>query len=80
MAKDPHSADMVAALDAPDGSLDVANSTQYIFLHPLVCTHPENGRRALYLNPVRIESIIGLEDDDALALVAQIRPSCSIAM
>jgi taurine dioxygenase len=41
-------------------------------IHPLVCTHPENGRRALYLNPVRIDSIIGLEDDDALALVDEL--------
>jgi taurine dioxygenase len=41
-------------------------------IHPLVCTHPENGRRALYLNPVRIESIMGLEDEDALALVDEL--------
>ena len=38
-------------------------------IHPLVRTHPENGRKALYLNPVRIESIVGMEDKDALALV-----------
>jgi taurine dioxygenase len=38
-------------------------------IHPLVRTHPENGRKALYLNPVRIESILGMDDDDALALV-----------
>src|ERR1700732_4852075 len=36
-------------------------------IHPLVRTHPENGRKALYLNPVRIESIVGMEDKDALA-------------
>jgi taurine dioxygenase len=36
---------------------------------PLVCTHPENGRKALFLNPVRMESIIGMEDADALALI-----------
>jgi taurine dioxygenase len=41
-------------------------------IHPLVCTHPENGRRALYLNPVRIESIMGLKDEDALALVDEL--------
>jgi taurine dioxygenase len=37
--------------------------------HPLVCTHPENGRRALFLNPVRVESIIGMEDAEAQALI-----------
>jgi taurine dioxygenase len=41
-------------------------------IHPLVCTHPENGRRALYLNPVRIESIMGLNDEDGLTLVDEL--------
>jgi taurine dioxygenase len=41
-------------------------------VHPLVRMHPENGRKALYLNPVRIESIIGMEDTDALALIAEL--------
>jgi taurine dioxygenase len=39
-------------------------------VHPLVRTHPENRRKALYLNPVRIESIEGMEDAEALDLVA----------
>jgi taurine dioxygenase len=38
-------------------------------VHPLVRTHPENGRKALFLNPVRMESIVGMEDDDALKLI-----------
>jgi alpha-ketoglutarate-dependent taurine dioxygenase len=38
-------------------------------IHPLVRTHPENGRKALFLNPVRIESIVGMDDDGALALI-----------
>jgi len=41
-------------------------------IHPLVRTHPENGRKFLYLNPVRIESILGMPDDEALALVAEL--------
>jgi taurine dioxygenase len=41
-------------------------------IHPLVRTHPENGRKALFLNPVRIESIIGLADRDALALIDEL--------
>ena len=41
-------------------------------VHPLVRTHPENGRKALFLNPVRMESIPGMEDEDALALVDQL--------
>ena len=41
-------------------------------IHPLVRTHPENGRKFLYLNPVRIEAIIGMEEKEALALVAEL--------
>jgi taurine dioxygenase len=41
-------------------------------VHPLVRTHPENGRKGLYLNPVRIEGIVGMEDEEALALVADL--------
>jgi len=38
-------------------------------IHPLVRTHPENGRKALFLNPVRMESIVGMDDQTALALI-----------
>jgi taurine dioxygenase len=41
-------------------------------IHPLVRSHPENGRRALFLNPVRMQSIIGMEDSEALALIADL--------
>ena len=38
-------------------------------LHPIVRLHPENGRKALYLNPVRMESIQGMPDDEAQTLI-----------
>ena len=41
-------------------------------VHPLVRLHPENGRKALYLNPVRMESIVGMPDDEALALISEL--------
>jgi taurine dioxygenase len=41
-------------------------------IHPLVRTHPENGRKALFLNPVRMESIVGMEDKEALTLIDEL--------
>jgi taurine dioxygenase len=41
-------------------------------IHPLVRTHADNGRKALYLNPVRMESIVGMEDDAAQSLIAEL--------
>jgi taurine dioxygenase len=41
-------------------------------VHPLVRTHPENGRKSLYLNPIRIEGIIGIDEHEALALLDEL--------
>jgi taurine dioxygenase len=41
-------------------------------IHPLVRTHPDNGRKFLYMNPVRIEGIIGMEESDAMALIREL--------
>jgi taurine dioxygenase len=40
--------------------------------HPLVRTHPENGRKSLFLNPIRIESIKGLPEGEALDLLDEL--------
>lgn len=41
-------------------------------LHPLVRVHPENGRKYVYLNPVRMEAIVGMPDDESQALIAEL--------
>jgi len=38
-------------------------------VHPLVRRHGETGRRALYINPIRIERLIGMSNEEALPLL-----------
>ncbi len=48
--------------------------------HPLVRTHPVTGRKGLYLNPNRLDRIVGLPRDDSDAvldeLIAEARKPC----
>jgi taurine dioxygenase len=41
-------------------------------IHPLVRTHPETGRRSIYINPIRIEGILGLDHKEALPLLDEV--------
>ena len=41
-------------------------------LHPLARTHPESGARSIYINPIRIEGILGLDHRDALPLLHEL--------
>jgi len=38
-------------------------------LHPILRTHPETGRTSIYINPIRIEGILGLNHSEALPLL-----------
>ena len=40
--------------------------------HPIVRTHPENGRKSIYINPIRIDGIDGMEETDALNLLNEL--------
>jgi len=41
-------------------------------LHPLARTHPESGRKSIYINPIRIEGIVGLDHKEALPLLDEL--------
>ena len=40
--------------------------------HPIVRIHPESGCKAIYLNPIRIEGIVGMPEAAALTLLADL--------
>jgi taurine dioxygenase len=40
--------------------------------HPIVRTHPETGRKSLYINPIRIEGIVGMPESEALGLLDEL--------
>ena len=38
-------------------------------MHPLVRTHPESNRKALYINPIRIDAVDGMNDAEAICFL-----------
>ncbi len=62
-----HSARKLMAL--PDSGNERVSSAM---LHPLVRTHPETMRKSIYLNPIRIEGIVGMDHKQALPLMDEL--------
>lgn len=46
-------------------------------LHPLVRTHPETGRKALYLGVQLVKRIVGLSQDDSAAMLERLYAHCT---
>lgn len=41
-------------------------------VHPIARTHPITGRKAIYINPIRVEGIIDMPEQEALALLEEL--------
>jgi taurine dioxygenase len=41
-------------------------------VHPIVRTHPETRRKAIYINPIRIEEIVGMPEHETLPLLDEL--------
>src|SRR5262249_8870150 len=46
-------------------------------LHPVVRTHPEHGRKSIYINPIRVEGILGLDHKEALPFLDELLEHCT---
>ena len=41
-------------------------------VHPIVRTHPGTGRKAIYINPIRIEEIVGMPEQEVVPLLDEL--------
>ena len=41
-------------------------------VHPIIGTHPGTGRKAIYINPIRIEEIVGMPEQKSLPLLDEL--------
>ena len=39
------------------------------FVHPIARTHPAHGKKSIYLNPIRVETIDSMDDEEAATLI-----------
>ncbi len=64
--------------DGPDRSMTIrpdprAHATR---AHPVVKTHPETGRKALFVNPGYVRTIEGVSDEEAFMILIELYEAC----
>lgn len=59
------------------GNADLADSMADV-THPVVIRHPVSGRKALYVNPEFTTGIVGMEENEGLALLNQLYEHCQL--
>ena len=59
------------------GNAAVADSMDAVH-HPVVIRHPISGRKALYVNPEFTTGIVGMEENEGLALLNQLYEHCQL--
>ena len=61
-----------------EAEIEVFNQKYPMMEHPVIRTHPETGRKAIYVNAAFTQHIVGLEKEDSDALLAHLYAQAAI--
>lgn len=66
------------AADGPDRSMTIRPDSRAhaARAHPVVKTHPETGRKALFVNPGYVRTIEGVSEEEAFMLLVELYEAC----
>ena len=56
--------------------LDPADRDKPLIAHPVIRRHPETGRESIFVNPIHTVGILGMADDEAVALLDEVYEWC----